>query len=839
MRKSNWTAIGILFFFFLGSSLLSASGIRWKLQGRKAFIRNEKNAFLKILVEAPGKELSRLELSGSLAGFPIKVLKKEKLAAKEKFLFHIPVETRLSVGKYPIRLTVKGKELKTPVKISAEMMIGPEIHDRMMVLCDCSPFLYPTMQELGFTHAALNWWRSDDYCDKMLFAGFRGVDRYHFLNRDALKKLPYLRMDPNGKPYEDTTRKKNRPKLNVAHPEFQKAAAALARKRGERYADFPAIEGVNINTEWRDSTLVSFDPHSREAFRKYASIPIPPEVKVKEGVHYSHIKNFPVSRVIPDNDPLLTFYRWFWKDGDGYNPLNSVMVKGYKEGFKRPVWFSYDPAVRVPPLWGSGGNVNRINHWTVAIPDPLNIGVVTSELQAMADGDRRKKIFSETQLIVYRSGAAPIGMKVSGEPAWVKKFPRAPYVTLAPDLLEIALWVQISREVSAIAFYGIDSLLQDPNPRKRKDVGLQCTNHQSAEVFKKFIHKVVRPLGPVLKRIPERKREVAVLESFASSIYAQKGTWGWCGSPAFKIHLALLWANLAPKVVYDETILRDKLAQIRVLILPQCDVLTEKVFHAITDFQEKGGVVVGDRFLVPGITPDITLEDYRSTLDPVKDKKALQRIGTDLRKRIRAFHKPYVSTSDPDLVTWVRSSGKADYLFVVNDKRTFGDYFGPYKKVMEKSVDNRGTVTLRRADTAAVYDLVNHCEVPFRIRNGKTLIHTVHDRNSIGKILLLLPEKTGKIHLEMPYCAEKGETIRIKVSLSSSSGKKIKTLHPIVLEVRDAAGKQTGDSASGALENGVYTQKLTIPLNAAAGTWKILARDLASGKSLQKTLLIR
>ena len=248
-------------------------------------------------------------------------------------------------------------------------------------------------------------------------------------------------------------------------------------------------------------------------------------------------------------------------------------------------------------------------------------------------------------------------------------------------MMEIAIWTQISRRVDAIMFHGLDSLLQNTHPHKTKEIGYQCTNHQTAEVLKELMHKVVKPLGPVLKRIPERDRDVAILESFASSVFAQRATWGWMGWP-FDLHLALLWANLAPRVLYDETVLRDKLDGVKVLILPDCDVLTESVYGIIADFQQKGGIIVGDQYLVPGITPDITLTAYKRCDAPDTDKAELQKIGVNLRDKLAPYYQPYVQTSNPDLVTWARTSEETDYLFVVNDKRTFGDYFGPYKKVM-------------------------------------------------------------------------------------------------------------------------------------------------------------
>ena len=821
----------------LAGSVLAADA-DMKIIGRRAFIRDEKDAVLKVVVKAPEKQaLPSLEMTGSLAGRPLEAIKIAPLEAGARTEVRIPVETRLTVGRYPVELTLTGEGLDQPGKLKAEMLIAPHKPDQMPVLAwGMGSFLYQDLQEVGFTHGLSEWWRTKDYresspfLDGMLFDGFYGMDNKATARFFASQKDSPLRLMRNGQPYP-------RKSLDAADPDLQKRARSLAETRGAELREYPAIEGALINSELRDSTLISFDPRCKAAFQEFSGYPIPQEADGKNGVHYSAIRDFPLSRVIPENDPILTFYKWFWKDGDGWNVINSCMAQGFREGMKRPVWTFHDPAVRVPPVWGSGGNVDVINHWVYATPDPINVGAVTSELEAMAKGNPDQQIMNMTQIIVYRSAVAPVGMKVSPEPEWVKKFPKDSYISIAPDTLSIAVWTQISRQVQGIMFHGVESLMKN----KRSDrnfTSYRLTNPAAGEALKDVLVNVVRPLGPALKRVPERKSEVAILESFASAMYAQRATWGATGWP-FQLHLAMLWGNLAPSVVYDETILRDGLDGIKVLVLPCCDVLTENVFKAIVEFQRKGGLIVGDRFLVPGITPDLTLEDYLRTEDAVKDKAALQKIGLDLRDKLMPFHEPYVRTSNPDLVTWVRSSDNADYLFTVNDKRTFGSYFGPYRKVMEQSVANAGTIEINRADTKAVYDPVAHCEVPFEIKDGKTVISAAYDAKHIGRLFLLLPEKIGAVHLKMASDAKKGETVPLDVALEYASGKPVRSVHPIRIEVRDASGKLTDDSSFTALENGACRWYISIPLNAMDGVWKVTVSDLASGKVTEQTLTVR
>ncbi|MBO5724116.1 MAG: hypothetical protein J6S58_04740, partial [Lentisphaeria bacterium] len=419
-------------------------------------------------------------------------------------------------------------------------------------------------------------------------------------------------------------------------------------------------------------------------------------------------------------------------------------------------------------------------------------------------------------------------------PAWAKQHPKARYITLPPDLMRIAVWTQISRQVQGIMFHGLDALL--PFPRKEKSNSYTFTNEHTAKALSDLLLNVVRPLGPALKRVPERKSEVAILESFASSMFAGTTTWGWTGWP-FELHLGLLWANLAPSVLYDEMILQGDLDGIKVLIMPGCEVLSESVYKAIVAFQKKGGIVVADARLVPGITPDILISEYKRVRDPRKDKAALQKIGMDIRKAVAGCYTPFVQTSDPDIVTWVRSSGDADYLFMVNDKRTFGDYLGVYKLILEKTVPTEGTVTFRRK-AGAIYDLRYHREVPFKVQNSSTVLKESFTEKDIGKVYLVLPEKIGKVALTLPGSVKKGTAFTLRSSVSYVSGKTVKTVHPIQITVKDSAGVLTEDTTSAALVNGSYTQKVTIPLNAKTGAWSITVQDLASGKSITKKITV-
>ena len=837
------TKIFLMLFLFCGiTGMLCSGDISIKPEGRQSFLRNEAGAalFLKVVNSGTGM-LEKLQISGKTGSFPAKTVRHRELKAGESVLLGLPVETRLSPGKYQLDLDITAEKAGTAVvsKAAVDYRIGPLHHDTMPVVMWGGSGNYKSYQEIGFTHLTspgstrqavlgMKDWVNRNRMkalDNMLADGFRSVDSFGVSHHPKFRNR-YPRLNQNGKPVSN---------LEASNP----GAREMCRKAAEDfiriYGEHPAMDGALVNTEVRDGTRPSFGKVEPAAFRKFAGFDIPQEVEDKLPPPYTRIKDFPVSRVIPDDFPLLVYYRWFWKTGDGWNSLNSLLSDTYKKHVKRPFWTFYDPAVRVPPVWGSGGHVDYLNHWTYATPDPINIAANSAQLQAMAAGRPGQGIMNMTQIITYRSATAPIGQKVKNEPEWVRKFPRGGYITIAPDMIREAVWAQLSKKTSGIMFHGASSLVDESKKPGYQPTGYVYTNPETKEVLKKLLHKVVKPLGPALKRVPEREPEVAILESFASGMFAGRCNWGWTGW-SFDAHLLLLWANLSPAVVYEETLLRDGFGNLKVLVMPDCDVLPESVFKAVQEFQRKGGIIVADENLVPRITPDILLPAWRRSGNCVQDKKQLQNAGRALRKQLAPYFRPYSDASDPDLVTWVRTSGETDYLFVINDKRTFGNYIGQYGKIMEKGLPNTGTVTVGRK-AGAVYDPVEGKSVPFESAGGKTVI-PVRFSSSGGKLFLLMPEKIGRINLDLPSSAKKGGTIQLKVSLETVSGKTVESIHPIQIEVRDADGKSTCDSTSAALENGIYTQTLTIPLNTVAGTWEIGVTDLASGIKTEKELSV-
>ncbi len=806
--------------------------------GRTAFFRNEKNASLRLTVRNLSNEpvagLKMTEPAGMDWG---------DFAAGESKTRDVPLETRLGRGKYDLKLRFAGtRNGKAFAETSAvPYAIGPVRTDFMTVMMWGYSDSFKVLQNTGFTHGLKSlvspmYARPRDESsiraqyadlDNMLQEGFWRADYFNISHYPAIaKKFP--RLDRDGNPIA-VNGKMN---IDANDPAAIRFLSDMADLVSKTYGSHPALELLDVNSEIRDRTAPSFSRWERDAFKAYSGVDVPPEIRQKT-TQYTLFPNFPFSRVIPDKDPLLVYYRWFWKDGDGWNPLNGKISEIYHKNISHEFRTYFAPSTRQPPIWGTAGKVDVISQWTYAYPDPLRLASATDEILAMSEGRPGTPIMEGTQLICYRSQTAPAGKKVPDEPAWVKEHPDAKYITIPPDSLREAFWCKISRKVDGIVYHGDGSIYLDPVKKTPTYIN---TNPKTEPVLQKLLKNIVKPLGPTLKRIPERGRDVAILHSFASSVFAGRGSYGW-GGWIMDLHLALQWGGLDPRVIYEEEIQRDNLKGIKVLVMPHCDVLPESVYKAVCDFQRGGGILIADEFHVPGLLPDIRIDSVaRISEDAAGSKERLQKLGKEIRSKLGEYYIAFAVSDNPDLVTHTRTFKEADYLFVINDKRVYGDYFGPWKLTQEQGAPNAGTVDVRR-ETRAVYDLVKHRSVDFRSDKGVTRIPVRFDTND-GRLLLLLPKPIAAVTVSAPAKAAKGETFPLNITVNDGSSAPVKALIPIELEVTDATGAKTDDSFFACAENGKYSGSITIPLNADAGSWKIHVRELASGKSASSSVAI-
>jgi hypothetical protein len=626
-----------------------------------------------------------------------------------------------------------------------------------------------------------------------------------------LKERPELqRVDRRGQPYA------SRPDVNAALPGLVEFCENAGASVAQAYRAFPAWQAALIHTEVRDSSQLSFFEFDRQAYRQLSGADIPAEVTIKSGVEWGRLKDFPADRVIPDDHPVLKFYRWFWTVGDGWNALHSAVHRGLHSSGRDDVWTWFDPAIRAPSLAGSGGSVDVLGQWTYTNPDPLRIGYFADELLAMAALGKQRAM-KMTQLFWYRSQSAP---KKDGAAHIANPFddhdPDAAYITISPMHLRESFWTKLARPLDGIMYHGWQALVPTDSTGAYRH-----THPDTKDEFRRLHRDVLEPLGPTLRQVGDRASDVAFLASFTSQMFARRGSYGYSGDEAY---LTLLHAQLQPQVIHEDA----PLDRFKVLVLADCDVLTASVTRRIREFQQRSGIVIGDGNLAPAIKPYIRIGRIVRTKKGDVDKAAILANATALRTSLDAHYTRPAESTNPEIVTRLRTAGAADYVFVVNDHREFGTYVGQHCIVMENGLPSAGDIILNRP-TGSVYDLVASQEVAATVRDGK-LTWPVNLAPCDGRVFLITPQRIAAVKLAAPDTVARGGRLEVNITIADETGRAIAAVVPLHVRVTDPAGRLAEFSGHYGAKDGRLYLHLDVAQNDTPGVWQIQARELASGR---------
>ena len=414
----------------------------------------------------------------------------------------------------------------------------------------------------------------------------------------------------------------------------------------------------------------------------------------------------------------------------------------------------------------------------------------------------------------------------------------------------------IAKPVQSIMYHGWGTIYD-----MGSTIGYVYTNPESADRLRHLLKDVVAPLGPMLKRLDRAAPPVALLESFTTCALGGPSSRGW-KAPSVTF---LQRARLDPRVVYEETILRDGLDGVKVLYAPQCLFLTPDVIAKIKEFQSKGGTLVADDQLLSALKPDSKVpvvsfapppesdhtEDVNA-MEAAREGDAKTRLGTmrakatmvaqanDLRKRLAPRFTPEADSSSPEIVTYSRRWNDARYVFAINDHRTFGDYVGPWGLTMEKGLPYEGEVSLADGDGAvkAVYELSRGGEVPFTREGGRVKVPVKYTTND-GRIFAFLTTRIASVKVDAPAAVRAGGTLQVTLSALDGDGRPVAAPLPAEIRLYDAADREIDGAGWVCMQGGTCTVEFLTNLNDAAGSYRIVCRDRASGLTVARTVKVK
>ena len=377
----------------------------------RAFIRGQKGELQLEFRPGSAAEFKELKVAGEFAGIALPAVAIEPVKP-----FALPVETNLRPGRYRLTLNVSGLRNGESFSGKSEeiLAIGPSPNDEMPVLLwngrqltDLRPFMKIGFNRTMFAlteHFPLEEQIKSSYenryaaLDRFVAAGMGVMDDLDIANprlKDSMAKPNPIR-GRDGKP-----RTGKKMIADPAAPQVVEIMKQVSFAGGKLYGNHPAVFGTLINTERRDHMQPALDATANARYKKATGCDIPPEVERKTARSHMSLKGIPASRIIPDDHPLLKYYTWYWRGGDGYHDLGAAMDEAFKRGAGRTDLVTmFDPAVRVPPIWGGGGRVDLIDQWVYAYPEPFRAATVAGEMRAMAGEREGQQVAIMTQIIV-------------------------------------------------------------------------------------------------------------------------------------------------------------------------------------------------------------------------------------------------------------------------------------------------------------------------------------------------------------------------------------------------------------------------------------------------------
>lgn len=618
---------------------------------------------------------------------------------------------------------------------------------------------------------------------------------------------------------------------------------------------FPAFQRLFMNSEAEDRLGMDYNPAARErieaALGFKLSEPLGEPKYIAEGV-------------INANDRRLRYERVRWKLGDGWVFGNATLAQAVRSG--KPDVRAWSDPLRNGMVLGRFDGLDEVSTWTYTNPDLKGMVSGVETLFAEARGTKMGVRQSIT-FYNYAGSLTPSSNRWDSDKTFCMEADRA----------TILGWVLLARRIDTLSYY-YSSLL---NPFMHRGYTfterekLQFSPATSAAIGR-FNTEIVRPFGPLVKSLERPKRAAAVLSSFSSQVYRKSPILnGHYPAEQIRHFYSLLAMNNIPAdVVFDEQIEQGCLKDYTALFLPKCDTLTETCWKNILEFQKAGGLVVADQYLradIPGairvdydftyrdrvtanalnLKMDFQVKDDLATrkehekekieagVDAQEDQRRMEQYAAQLRSTIGAKMDMLsdFGADTPTALCHLLRKGQTEYLFVANDKRTYGPRGTKWKSVLDQGVAQKVAITLREAPhRVAFYDLLSGEKLAVERKGGFNVL-AVDLKPAWGTIIAVYPCEVETVAINAPERIKRGETLTVKASVSGKKGTAIEGVVPFHIVLQDESGRVAVDRYCAA-ENGAISLAYELARNDLPGRWCAWVKDFATGKIVQRIVVV-
>lgn len=604
------------------------------------------------------------------------------------------------------------------------------------------------------------------------------------------------------------------------------------------FGKYPSLNDVLINSEY--IAIPCFSDNCTGLMKKETGLDLynydlnpllPPKTleEVKElGLPDKFTKTIPVNGIIEDDNPFYKYYMWWWKKGLGDVPLNKRIADIIEES--KPEVMTWNDPLRLAPVYGRKEGLEGISTWIYTHPDPKYMGYI--ELMITAAKPDNKKIIPSITLWEYENWLAPTD---SGT------------VIIPADIFKENNWIALSRRPDMLLNYIPGPFLPtiDIDPFHRDVKTFQAMTWMSENVYK--------PYGAFITQMKRSERKVAMLISASSLLYPKFERGEFPNKSIFPFYSLLMMSHIPTDIIYDETIVNSGLEEYNVLFLTQTETLTRSVYEEILKFKKRGGVVIGDDILRADIPLDYKIDfnlNHRKKqladlvakgegITADEDRELMTKYSNKLRKNLDDKIERYIDSPSPEVVFNVLENGPVKYIFMVNDKRTYGERFGQWKTMHTKGVEQvvEASINYKGDGTPVLYDVRTHKKIKTVEENGRYKF-SKKLAPADGTIIAVYPNPISEIKIDLPVVAKRGETVSIEISIWDSKGKSYGT-QPINVRITATGDTDTPYTSYYATDNGKFNLDIIPAINDLPGTWRVEVTDLTSSIEIYKEFKIK
>ena len=671
----------------------------------------------------------------------------------------------------------------------------------------------------------------------------------------------------NGKPHH----------VDQRAPGPLKDLMAKSRRLVTRVANFPDLRNIILNTENLWVNLLDFRTSTIELAKEQFGLDlsrwlnhdpkaawrlIPPGGRLSPSMAAYPTPN---DGILPLNDPLYSFLRWWHSD----QPGNEIFLNDYVATTirKQAPWIKSiaEPVLRRPFVRAFKAQ-DIIEEWFY-YPDPARAISVQETVTAAARGSNTG-IAGMPQFLLKPGMAAPY----AGVPT--------------PHMFRETVWLCISRPLEQLMYWNLQAayqakkthIVQDEIDKRIAELlkpgetldfktvreKINVTGERSE--FALFIpelgdevtrlhNEVVHPLGALLPQWQNRPRRIALYQSFAGNIFSEIR---WSSGQG----LQQVLRNIPQPydVLFDQDFEEDTniLKKYDLLLINESSVITAPAAKQIRTFISNKGTVIVDQVFGADITGIVRFDwkHKRNNNRPSLDKRRQELLSLYGRvdhpqyiegmeqaaktataegptaaatKLIHETILPEANTDTPHIFLNILEAKGANYIVAVNDLRIKGSHYGHFNRVLENGVAQTASIRCNVDLGNVGYELLACKKVSFT-KHQELLNFNLDLPPAGGRVVILLPKEISQLKLTCAQSTtiQQGETLTVNALLLDKNNTQIPGIIPAHLNITRPDGTVDGYSHNSAFHKGNLQFKYPIPINAPLGRWSIKVRDLAA-----------